>query len=393
MTRIGSRTVRIGRRSFLAGMAAASANGCARADTPPPGMDQRPGLGQVAAGKGILFGACSRGLLPEDGPLRIESDPAFAALFKHECRMMTTEYQVKMPNLRPQPDRWDFEAADLLMDFATRNRMAFRGHCLLWPAVLPDWFESVVNAGNAERFITDHIHTVCSRYAGRVVSWDVANETITDGDEAEADGLRKGPLLDMLGPRYLDIAFKAAHEADPDSLLCLNQDAVEYAVDSQEFRRQATIATLRRLLDAQVPIHALGIQSHLDPGWLDFSPDVLGAFLEQVAAMGLKIFITELDVVDRHLPADIAARDRGAAAAVQDYLSVALAQPAVVMVNTWGLSDRYNWIDDSDLRRKDGRRSRSQLFDDQLAPKPVYQAVVETFNAAAPRSSPFKLQP
>ncbi|MDQ7250198.1 endo-1,4-beta-xylanase [Dongia sedimenti] len=384
----------IGRRSFLAVAAAAAAigPGCARAD-PPPGMTTRPGLGTVAASKNILFGACSRGLLPEDGPPRIEHDASFSALFKHECRMLTTDFEVKMPNIRPRPDTWNFKPADLLMDYATANNMAFRGHCLLWSSVLPKWFASEVDASNAESFIIDHIHKVAGRYAGRVISWDVANEAITDGDEAADDGLRKGPLLSLMGPRYLDIAFKATHEADPKALLCLNQDAVEYDVDSQDYRREKTLGQLRRLLDAKVPIHALGIQSHLEPGWLKFTPEVLNQFLDDVAALGLKIFITELDVVDRRLPADIPARDQAAAEAMREYLAVVLPHPAVAMVNTWGLSDRYNWIEDSGMRRKDGRRSRAQLFDDDLAPKPVHQVLLDGLNAAPARGSPLALLP
>jgi endo-1,4-beta-xylanase len=379
----------IARRAFLAGAAAAAAlgSGCASADTPPPGLASRPGLGALAASKNILFGACSRGLIPEDGPFRVGVDTAYSDLFKHECRMLTTEYEVKMPNTRPSPDKWDFAAADLLMDYATANAMAFRGHCLLWSAVLPKWFSQVVDKSNAESFITDHIHKVAGRYAGRVISWDVANEAITDGDEAAEDGLRKGPLLELMGPRYLDIGFRAAHEADPKALLCLNQDAVEYDVDSQAYRREKTLGQLRRLLDAKVPIHALGIQSHLEPGWLKFTPDVFGGFLDDVSALGLKVFITELDIVDRRLPADIPARDQGAAEAMQAFLDVVVPHPAVAMVNCWGLSDRYNWIEDSGMRRKDGRRSRAQLFDDDLAPKPVYQVIADALSAAPARSA------
>jgi endo-1,4-beta-xylanase len=391
----GAESTPIGRRTFLATAVAATAlgTGCARADTPPPGLATRQGLGAIAASKNILFGACSRGLLPEDGPPRIEHDESFSALFKHECRMLTTDFEVKMPNTRPRPDSWNFKPADLLMDYATANNMAFRGHCLLWSSVLPKWFEQVVDASNAEGFITDHIHKVAGRYAGRVISWDVVNEAITDGDEAAEDGLRMGPLLGLMGPRYLDIAFKATHEADPKALLCLNQDAVEYDVDSQDFRREKTLGQLRRLLDAKVPIHALGIQSHLEPGWLKFTPEVLNQFLDDVAALGLKVFITELDVVDRRLPADIAERDQGAADAMRQYLDVVLPHPAVAMVNCWGLSDRYNWIEDSGMRRKDGRRSRAQLFDDDLAPKPVYQVIADALNAATARAAPLALLP
>ncbi len=142
-----------------------------------------------------------------------------------------------------------------------------------------------------------------------------------------------------------------------------------------------------------MPVHALGIQSHLEAGWLPFTPEVMTRFLDEVAALGLKVFITELDVVDRNLPADIAERDQGAADAMRNYLSCVLAHPAVAMVNCWGLSDRYNWIEASGMRRKDGRRSRAQLFDDDLAPKPVYHAVADALGAAPARNAPLTLLP
>jgi endo-1,4-beta-xylanase len=120
---------------------------------------------------------------------------------------------------------------------------------------------------------------------------------------------------------------------------------------------------------------------------------VFTQFLDDVAALGLKVFITELDVIDWRLPADIPARDQAMAVAMQEFLGVVLAHPAVAMINTWGLSDRYNWIQESGLRRKDGRRSRAQLFDDDLAPKPVYQAVADALNAAPARRAPLTMLP
>ena len=51
------------------------------------------------------------------------------------------------------------------------------------------------------------------------------------------------------------------------------------------------------------------------------------------------------------------------------------------------------WIDASERKRKDGKKSRPQLFDEQLAPKPVYPAALETLNAAAPCTSSFTIQP
>jgi endo-1,4-beta-xylanase len=384
----------IPRRSFLAAAAAAAAigPGCARAETPPPGLAARPGLGAIAATKNILFGSCSRGLIPQGGAIRVGGDESYSALFQHECRMLTTEIEVKLPNVQPRPGQWEYHAADLLLDYAAAGNMAFRGHCLLWNTVLPSWFEQRATSENAEGIVTEYIHKTCSRYTGRVISWDVVNEAVTDGEEADGNGLQMGPLLSLMGPRYIDIAFRAAHEADPKALLCFNQNAVEHDVDSQDYRREKTLAQLRRLLDAKVPVHALGIQSHLQPEY-PFTPEVITRFLDDVATLGLKVFITELDVVDWRLPADIPARDQAAAAAMREFLAVVLAHPAVAMINTWGLTDRYNWIQESGLRRKDGRRSRAQLFDDDLAPKPVYQAVADALNAAPARRAPLTMLP
>ncbi len=92
-------------------------------------------------------------------------------------------------------------------------------------------------------------------------------------------------------------------------------------------------------------------------------------FLLTVASLGLKIFVTELDVRDRDLPADVAVRDRAVARTYTEYLDVVLADPAVTIVLTWGLDDADSWL----LRfapRPDGLPVRPLPFDAQLRPKP-----------------------
>jgi endo-1,4-beta-xylanase len=56
-----------------------------------------------------------------------------------------------------------------------------------------------------------------------------------------------------------------------------------------------------------------------------FNPRRLKAFLRDVASLGLKIMITELDVIDQKLPLYINVRDRIVAGAYEDYLSLDLA--------------------------------------------------------------------
>jgi endo-1,4-beta-xylanase len=102
-----------------------------------------------------------------------------------------------------------------------------------------------------------------------------------------------------------------------------------------------------------------------------------------LADRGLDILITELDVLDDGLEPPSAARDRAVADAYRRYLDAALAEPAVKAVMTFGLSDRYSWLEE-DYPRDDGVPRRPLPYDDGLRPKPAYRAVSAGL-ARAPR--------
>ena len=100
--------------------------------------------------------------------------------------------------------------------------------------------------------------------------------------------------------------------------------------------------------------------------------------------MGLSLLVTELDVVDRSLSKDTKSRDAAVATVYRDYLAVALAEPAVKMVTTWGLSDRTNWIDRA-YPRDDGAHARPLPLDAGYRRKPAWEAIGKAFDAAAAR--------
>ena len=247
--------------------------------------------------------------------------------------------------LRPAPDQFDFNRGDALRNFALAGGMALHGHTLVWHNSLPAWFASTVNAQNAERYLTDHITTVARHYVGSIHSWDVVNEAI-DPASGRADGLRATPWLTMLGPDYIDLAFATAAAADPGALLCYNEYGLEFTWSGS--RRDATLRLLSGLKSRGVPLHALGVQGHVGgTGWPQFDASGFGAFLRDVARLGLRVYITELDVKDNAMPAAVTTRDQQVASVYHDYLAVALSEPAVAGVITWGLSDKS---------RRSGRR-------------------------------------
>lgn len=336
-------------------------------------------LKERAAAKRLIYGSSSR-------YSELALDAAYAARFARECGMLIPEWELKWSAgnkpLRPSPDTFDFTAADWMAEFAQKHGLLFRGHALVWGNSLPDWFKDAVNRQNAEQFMVNHIKTVAGRYAGRMHSWDVVNEAIAhDPTEGRSDGLRVIPWLEFLGPNYIDLAFRIAAEADPQALLVYNDYGLDYGDPKTEAKRTAVLKLLEGLKSKGTPIHALGIQAHLWGGQTDFNAKKLRNFLKNVASLGLKILITEMDVVDKELPGDAVVRDRIVASIYEDYLSVVLDEPAVIAVLTWGLSDRYTWISEFHPR-SDGTPVRPLMLDEQLKRKLAWNAIARALDKA-----------
>ncbi|AFY93871.1 endo-1,4-beta-xylanase [Chamaesiphon minutus] len=334
-------------------------------------------LQQRARSKGIIYGA-----FPEADDRKFAKDSEFRSKLVSECKMMPVG--TYWYTHRPKPDTFDFTSSDYFVKFGTENKLLMRGHPLVWHEFLPDWVAATVTKDNAKQILTNHVETIVKRYAGKIHSWDVVNEGIDISKGRRADGIRNSLWMKFLGADYLDIAFRTAAKADPRAKLVYNDFGVEYDSAGYDEKREAILNLLQRLKSNGTPIYALGIQSHLFGDRHPFKPRKFQEFLKNVASLGLKIMITELDVEDRHLPKDIAQRDRLVAAAYEDYLAVALAQKAVVSVTTWGLSDRYTWLAGHNFRA-DKAEKRPLPFDRNLKPKLAWNAIARAFDRAPKR--------
>jgi endo-1,4-beta-xylanase len=337
----------------------------------------RSGLKHLAAAKGIIYGA-------ECGAWDLAAHPDLARAIVQECAMLV-DGSLKWEFTRPAPYTFNFDIPDWRAQFAKRQGLKLRGHTLLWHVNQPQWFYELVNPKNAERVLVEHVQTLTQRYAGQMHSWDVVNEAIEPND-GRSDGLRRSPWLDLLGEDYIDLAFRVAAETDPQALLVYNDYGMEYGNADHEKRRIAILKFLERSLAKGTPIHALGIQSHLVGDQQDFDGDQLQRFLAEVADLGLKILVTELDVIDQKLPADIGLRDRQVAKVYEEYLTAVLQEPAVIAVLQWGLSDRHSWLADF-FPRSDGLPVRPLPLDDRLRRKVTWGAIGRAFESATDHRS------
>jgi endo-1,4-beta-xylanase len=110
-------------------------------------------------------------------------------------------------------------------------------------------------------------------------------------------------------------------------------------------------------------------------------------FIAEARELGLQVFITEMDVNDRALAVDVAVRDAAVAAAYRQYADLVLSDAAVKAVLTWGITDRYTWLD-HEGGRTDGKLERPLPFDTTGQAKAGFYALRDAFDRrrTTPRS-------
>ena len=353
-----------------------------------------PSLDALARARGLRFGSCLGGGPPHPGGAAgTFADPRYCDLVAAQCGLITPENELKWQATRPAADRFDFGAADMLVDWATKHGIGVRGHTLLWHREerFPGWMAThdfgARPASEAARLLTDHVRTVAGRYAGVIRSFDVVNETVA----SETGALRTTTLSRAFGSAegLVDLAFHTAREAAPHAQLVYN-DYMSWE-PGFEAHRAGVLRLLEGFRKRGVPVDALGVQSHIGAGPETASAPFGGKqtaawrhFLDAVTGMGYRLLVTEFDVDDRALPPAIPARDRAVADYATAYCDLMLGYPELDTFVAWGLVDRSSWLQQF-RPRTDGIAKRPCPYDDDYAAKPLRTALADAFVRARPR--------
>jgi endo-1,4-beta-xylanase len=339
---------------------------------------QTPSLKDAAKAAGLIYGSCS------DMPFT-KAPPEYLDLFVRQCALFAPilSWENVAPTLTQEDDAHDPNAA-----IALSHGLPITGAHLLWYLSTPQWLANLSRA-EAEEAVAAHVRNIVTFYRGRVFLWNVVNEAI-EPPQHGPDGLRMdSPLVRALGTDFFAPTFREARAADPGALLLYNEYDLELDNAWQAARRDALFRLLDRLQKANAPIDGVGLQSHLKYRQFgDFHEKVYRQFLREIAGRGLKIVITELDVDDRGSPVDVTARDLAIADVYARFLPVALDEPAVCALVTWGLCDPYSWYNSTwwhQYARPDGLPQRPLLYDAEFRPKPSFSAVLNALQHAPKR--------
>ncbi len=255
------------------------------------------------------------------------------ALLRHDA--FTAESAMKMLELQPARGSYNFARADGMVSWARANGKQIHGHNLVWCA--DQWTPAWVVQGSWTRatllaVMQDHIRTVMRHWEGQIPSWDVVNEAI------EADGsMRDCVWRRVIGPDWVEQAFKAARAADPTAKLYLN----EFGADTPGARFNATEALARDFKARGVPLDGIGLQYHVY-GREPFQY-LTEEVLRRIGALGLTAHISELDDKTSPIAGTLEEKLAKQGQTFQTIASACQAVPACTRVTTWGVSDAWSW--------------------------------------------------
>lgn len=316
-----------------------------------------------------------------------------ANIVKNNFNAVVAENCMKGEEIHPEENRFFWDDADRLVKFAEDNGLAVTGHCLVWHSQAPVWMFTDERGDTVSRDVLinrmhRHISEVVGRYKGRILGWDVVNEIFND------DGtFRESPYYRIIGPEFVELAFKFAHEADPDAELYINDYSLSYPA-----KRDAVCRIVRKLKSEGYRVDGIGMQSHngLDYPYMAEYEKSIDAF----AACGVKVMVTELDVNVLPNP-----KKFGGADINQNFKYAEILNPyknglpkdvekqfeqryldlfkiyyrhrgQISRVTLWGVTDTKSWLNDFPVP---GRVNYPLLFGRDNKPKPVVDKIIEIF--------------
>jgi endo-1,4-beta-xylanase len=368
-----------------------------------PIVAQNPiGFRASASLRGLLLGTEAEVLHLQENV----DDGQYISNIKKNYQLIVPGFELKPQHLWWGDNIYNFTDPDWLIGgtpnstgWIQQNGMQLRGHNLLWAgdSHIPKWLlqqESSITPDKAKSLMSDYIHTVVSRYRGKISWWDVVNEAIDDVDNnTHPFNLRNSFWFRKLGPDFMKYAFIFAHEADPDVQLYYN----DYNIEKLDLKANRTLELASWLRSQGVTIHGIGMQWHIDVSKYIHPGGEYYQNAQRFIDQGLDFMVTELDIsipmkdgkpVD---PSDVEKQGLEYRSLLQYVLHFS---PKCRAMLTWGFTDRYSWIPAAFNYTK----GEALPLDLDYQPKPAYlqmqeelaRVLVDGVYRLSPQSQPDK---
>jgi GH35 family endo-1,4-beta-xylanase len=242
---------------------------------------------------------------------------------------ITPENEGKWGVVEPNRDQYNWSGLDAAYNYAMQNNIPFKQHTFIWGAQAPNWIHNL-SASEQAAEIEEWIRDFCARYPNTAMI-DVVNEAIPTHQPAAF-------ARNAFGDNWIIRSFQLARQYCPNAVLILN----DYNVLSWD--TDAFINLARPVVEAGV-VDALGEQAHGLESW---SRSDIERKLNQVAALGLPIYITEYDVARTN--------DQEQLQIMQTQFPLFHDHPSVAGITLWGYVVGSTWVNGSGLIHPNGTR-------------------------------------
>ncbi len=279
----------------------------------------------------FLFGTAVSGATLSSQRLSTENLAKYKQEIQQLFNFAVMENEMKWPQWANESSRPATLAA---VDWLRESGLQVRGHNLVWPSWRNTNVKAAVDAKNdpaaLAKVITDHITETTTVFRGRLVDWDVINETFTNHD-----------FMDILGRHAMVDWFKAARAGDPNAKLFINDFNILEGEDKEHQDDYA--ATIQYLIEQGAPIDGIGLQSHFPSRPTPM--DELLRRLDRFAAFGKELEITEFDIdtSDEATQADY----------TRDFMTAVFSYPSVKAFLMWGFWEGAHWRPRGAMLRRD----------------------------------------
>jgi endo-1,4-beta-xylanase len=301
------------------GRGAGGSGGTNTANQPDAGGDDAGGTG--SGGSSAPASKKFVGNITTSGQVRSD--------FEMYWDQITPENEGKWGSVEATRDQMNWAGLDRVHDYAAAHGIVFKQHNFVWGSQQPGWLGGL-SAADQKAEVEEWIRLFCERYPD-VALIDVVNEPPPHTSPVYMDALGGAG---QSGYDWIVQAFKWAHQYCPNAILILNDyNNIEYGNDNSHF-----IDIVNRIKDAGAPIDAVGAQAH---DAYKLSNVVVQGFIDNLAATGLPVYITEYDIG--------LANDSDQQQVMQSQFTMFWNDDNIKGITLWGYVVGATWRDDTGL--------------------------------------------
>lgn len=313
-----------------------------------------------------------------------EQNAAYRELFADVFNIATLPFYWR--DLEPEPGKPRFAAdspklyrrpaPDLCLDYCEKYGIEPKAHCLNYASFAPEW--ATRDVAMEKRLLAKRFRELAERYAMRIPSWEVTNETFWG-----ARALEFFPFYHE--PDFVEWSFDTAKTYFPGNRLVINEAHCRIWNDEYFYRtRSPYYMQIERAMQKGARIDSIGMQYHMfmrrekeiAETAQFYDPERIYEVLDTYATLGKPIQITELTIPaysyapeDEELQAEI----------LRNIYSMWFSHPAMEAIIYWNLVDGFAAFAPQGDMNAGENYYHGGLVRYDFTPKPSYRMMKELF--------------